>query len=173
MTAARSVGLGLALVFTAGLGWWSQMPYEGAGSDGALLRFSWRAPGQRLEQCREPTEEELEGLPDHMRPQQICERAMRPFDLRIEVDDSVVVDAVVRAPGAQGDRPISVLRDVPTFAGPHRVRVAFGPTASAPSDAQTERPVRLDRTVDLGAGDIAVITLDESGRAFRVLTGAG
>ena len=176
MTRSRVVGILLALAVTGAVGALSQVPWSVDAAGPALIRFSWRAAGQRVGQCREPTAEDLAGLPAHMRPQEICERGMRPYQLRILVDGQPVADQVLRAAGAQEDRPIYVFIEHPVEPGAHAVSVDFRPL---PGDAATgggpaggEAPVEplvLDREIDIEWGQILVVTLSGDGGAFAVL----
>lgn len=176
MTLSRGIGVLLALAITGAVGGLSQMPWSVDAGGPALIRFSWRAAGQRVEQCREPTAEDLAGLPDHMRPQEICERAMRPYQLRISVDGQLVTDQVLRAAGAQADRPIYVFVEHPVEPGAHAVRVDFRPlpgdgaTADASADGAARiEPLLLDREIHIERGQIMVVTLSGDGDAFAVL----
>ncbi len=133
MSAARRLrggGLLVALVFTSALIALSRVPWTVSGGDGGRLRLSWQAASARVEACRPPTEEELAALPRHMRMSEICEGRLLPFRLRLWIDGDLVLDEPVRPRGARGDRPLSVLRELPVAAGPHTLRVRFEPAAT-------------------------------------------
>lgn len=157
--AAGGASAALALVAALVLG--SRLPWRAETSDAAVLRLSWRSLGQRVEACREPTEEELAALPRHMRMSRICEGRIAPFRLRVAVDGETRVDAPVHASGAREDRPAYVLRELRLAPGEHRVSVRFEvePGVSA-SDVPVTPPLVLDETLRLAPREVALVTHD-------------
>ncbi len=91
----------------------------------AMLRLSWTARPEWLEQCRAATEEELAQLGPHMRQRLLCEGTPATYRLRIAVDDSVVAEHVVRGGGFRHDRPMHVLVDQTVAPGRRHVRVSL------------------------------------------------
>ena len=79
--AARLVGVVLALGFTVGLGWLSRLSWEAEAHAGGVIRLAWKTRSARVEECRVPREDELAGIPVHMRPTEICEREVQPYRL--------------------------------------------------------------------------------------------
>lgn len=111
------------------------MPYHDAGA--ALLRLSWSARPERIETCRTLSAEELEREEEHMRQRVECEGTFASYTLRVEADQRVMSESVVRGAGLRHDRPIYLLRELPVPGGAHRVRISF---------ARRERP--RDRSAD-------------------------
>ncbi len=105
------------------------VPYHDAGT--ALLRLSWSARPERIETCRTLSAEELEREEEHMRQRVECEGTFASYTLRVEADQRVMSESVVRGAGLRHDRPIYVLRELPVAGGAHRVRISF---------ARRERP---------------------------------
>jgi len=177
VTAAR---LGVAALVLAGTAALSQVPY-GRAAD-ARLRLSWRARGQRVEECRRPSADELGRLPPHMRQTEICEGRVAPFLLRLMIDGSPAIADTVRAAGAREDRPLYVFREVRLDAGEHAIELTFESVAmagetKAAAGAAAARPafpssLTYRTRTHLGAGEIALITYDEDSRSF-VLRGPG
>lgn len=99
------------------------LPYHAAAT--ARLRLSWNARPERIEVCRERSEEELERLEEHMRQRVECEGRFATYALRVAVDDRVLDETVVRGSGLRNDRPIYLLRDFDVAGGVHRVRISF------------------------------------------------
>lgn len=166
----------MALVATALIGALSQVPYDAAPADTpALLRLAWRARGVRVEECRRLTEEELAGVPAHMRVEEECQGRVLPYRLEVVVDGEHRIDRLVRAAGAREDRPLYVLEQVSLPSGTHAVAVSFVRQGSlVPEDsatATTPAVLELDAPVTLAPGDIALVTYDADGRVLTLRTG--
>jgi hypothetical protein len=100
-------------------------PYTAEPGDRAVVRLAWRARGERVRECRRPTADELARLPQHMREEEVCERRILPYRLRVDVDGARVVDELVRAGGAREDRPLFVFRDLAVTPGTHHLQITF------------------------------------------------
>lgn len=126
MSLARSgPGIAMAVAILAVVAGGSRWPWTAGPDDVALLRLDWRARGERVEECRPPTEEEIAERPPHMRPREICEGKVLPYALRVLVDGRVAVADTVRGAGAHGDRPLYVAREIAIAPGLHDLRVEF------------------------------------------------
>lgn len=66
-----------------------------------------------------------------MRQRVECDGRFATYTLRVEADERLLAESVVRGAGLRHDRPIYLLRELPVPSGPHRVRVSF---------ARRERP---------------------------------
>ena len=163
----------------------SGVPYAAESAQRGVVRLSWRARGERVRRCRAPTDAELAKLPAHMRPREICERGMTPYRLHVTLDDSVAVDELVRAGGAENDRPLFVFAELPVAAGTHRLAVVF--ERDEPDDKNsgkddedsehresehlrdTPRRLTLDETVTLAPRAIVLVAYDDEGRRLTLL----
>jgi hypothetical protein len=181
--AAVCVALAVTLVI-AGL---SRVPYTAADGDHALLRLSWRIPGQHVEECRPLSAEEIARQPVHMRREEVCERHFLSYRLRVRLDERTVIDEIVRPAGTRGDRPLFVHRQLPLQPGAYRVEVewesvdppspaseggAADPGASAPAVVTVQHRLELDARLQLDAGVVALVTYDVN-RQRMVARGAG
>jgi hypothetical protein len=156
MTPVRAVAvIGASALFTVLLGWLARAPYDPPGA-GGLLRLSWRFRGERIENCRQRTQAELDALPVHMRTPEVCDGRNAAYELIVQVDDQKADTMEVKPGGARGDRPVFVLRDVPLSPGPHRVRVRFG----RPGAESGEAALALDTRMQAEPNRIELITLD-------------
>ena len=134
----RVTGIVVATAVTLCLTWLSFAPVRGDAAGGALLRLTWRARPERIENCRQQNAETLAALPPHMRQSVICEGANASYLLQVRRDDVVVVEQLVTPGGLRKDRPLYVFRDIPLPAGDAEVRVAFvrvEPTVEPTDDA--------------------------------------
>lgn len=174
-----------ALGLVALLALLSGVPYAAEPARGALVRLSWRARGERVRRCRQPTDAEVAKLPAHMRPREICERGVTPYRLHVTIDDSVAVDAVVRAGGAESDRPLFVFAEVPVTPGAHRLAIVFEreePDHKNPVNQdedsdhhesedlrETPRRLTLDEPVTLAPRAIVLVSYDDERRRLTLL----
>lgn len=167
------LGGALAVVAMLALGAASRAPWE-TGERGALLRLSWRARPETVEECRPLTPEELEELPVHMRRPEVCEGRTVPHLLRVEVDREIVVHDTIGGAGARADRPIHVNREISLPPGTHAVEVEFRPLSeeSGPGEPRHEPftpPLALRGSVDLALREVALVSYDPDRREL-VLT---
>lgn len=163
---ARVIGVALALLASVGLVLLSDGDLLAEPSDEGLLRLSWRAVGQRVEECRVPTAEELAALPQHMRQKEICEGALAPFDLDVRIDGVTVVDRELRAEGAREDRPTYVFDEIRLPPGPHALEVVFA--VAHEQAAKSTPPLRLATTVDVPPRGVVLVTHDDERGGLEV-----
>lgn len=160
---AAVVAVGLT-VATAAL---SRVPVSFSADDQGQLRLSWRVEGVTAEACRPLSAEELARLPVHMRNPKACIGVIASYHLQVTVDGAATVQDTIRPPGARGDRPITVLRELPLAPGPHRVGVRFD--ALLPEGVPVPEGVASlawEGAVDVGRGDVVLLTLDDRARAL-------
>ncbi len=97
--ARRVAGLAVAAAALIATTVLSQWPWQAEQGGRSLLRISWRARGERIEDCRRATAEELAALPAHMRQEVVCaDPRVAPYRLRVAVDGRSLVDSA--APGS-------------------------------------------------------------------------
>ena len=123
-TVRVAVGTALVLAAVLAMGALTRVPFR-ASPDQAELRLAWRFRVPRVEHCREPTEEELEQLPVHMRQDEICEGRPVAYQLTVRVNGQLRHRSEVQASGARGDRPLYVFEALPLPPGAHRIQVVF------------------------------------------------
>lgn len=173
----RAAGIGLAVAGTLAIGALSRAPYTADRAPHGVVRFAWRARGERVEQCRRLTPEELERLPAHMRQEESCEGRVLPYRLQVSIDGARAVDELVQAAGARRDRPLYVYRELPLQPGTHAIAVVFAREGAIPpgkreeSDATPAR-LALDTTVALLARRVLLVTYDDDARRLVLLDGS-
>jgi hypothetical protein len=156
MFAALAFGIGLLRVGTA-------VPLGTRHSADAQLRLSWSARPERIEVCRTRSEAELRGRPEHMRQRVVCEGKFATYRLRIELDQRVVGDFVVKGGGFRNDRPLYVLRELRAPPGSHRLRVTFSRREALPQDTTRAAGAALPDTGARVPGDTGLF----AGRSRR------
>ena len=160
----RALAGALAAVLVAVLVLLSRLPWTAEPEPDSLVRLSWRSVGERVEECREPSEAELAALPRHMRLPKICEGRVAPFRLRVELDGVAALDELVRAAGAREDRPVYVFRELRVSPGEHRLAVYFDAERPPGSPAAEAAPLRLEETLLLAPRAVALVTYDAEAR---------
>lgn len=191
----RRHALAAAIVVVTGgaLAALSFTPYTAEPGERALVRLAWRAHGERVRDCRRLSADDLARLPPHMRQEEVCERRVLPYRLRVDVDGARVVDQRVRAGGAREDRPLFVFHDLPVTPGTHHLRITFereGTPAARERDDQEERDevdataagrraretperLELDAAVRLVSRQIVLVTYDDEGRRLLLAPSGG
>lgn len=165
----RTGAVAVAFATTLAIGALSRGPYTADRAVHGIVRLAWRARGQRVEQCRRLTKEELERLPAHMREEQRCEGRILPYRLQVRVDGQDALDELVQAAGARHDRPLYVYHELPLEPGTHAIVVTFTREGDVPLGAQEEdqgTPGRLalDTTVALFSRRVLLATYDDDAR---------
>jgi hypothetical protein len=121
----RLVGLAVALAATVGIAGASSFRMTSRASHDAVLRLTWTARPERIEDCRPQSEEALAKLPPHMRQALVCEGTTASYRLIVRRETTVILDEIVRGGGLRHDRPLYVFRDIPVPAGETAIEVRF------------------------------------------------
>lgn len=165
----RTVGV-VSLVAVGGLLAWSSGATVGwHGSNAAAMRLSFAARPERIEICREFGAEEQAAMPAHMRRTRECEGTTATYLMAIDVDGSRHHERVLHGSGLRRDRSIFVLDESPILPGDHRIQVAITRVepANEPIDSANTargamaRDIRLDTTVHVAPGGVALVTFEQ------------
>jgi hypothetical protein len=152
-------------------------PYTAERDVGAIVRLAWRARGERVNECRRRTPDELAKLPPHMRQEEVCEGRVLPYRLAVTLDGAAVVNQLIHGAGAMEDRPLYVFQDLVVSPGSHRVAVSFTREGAAPAEPAgalaTPARLTLDTTLTLGSRRIVLVTYDEEREQLAVRGGSG
>ena len=90
-----------------------------------MLRLAWTARPERIEECREQSEEELAKLPAHMRQSMACVGTTASYHLEVRWNDRVMLQQTVRGGGLRHDRALYLFRDIDLPPGDASIRVRF------------------------------------------------
>ncbi len=156
-----TVGAALAVLASVGLVALSDIRYHAEASEDAIIRLSWRAVSERIEECRIPSEEELAALPPHMRRTEICEGRLAPFQLDVSIDGRSVHSGQIRASGARQDRPTYVFQEFRVSPGRHELKVRFAIDAKSAEDTLIRAPLLLETAIDSAPRSIILVTHEE------------
>lgn len=134
----------LALIVTAaallGMAWGSTAPLRVASASDAVLRVSLGARPERIEVCREQSDEELARLAPQMRQQVVCEGRTAQYRLQVHRNGQLIHSQIVRGGGLRQDRQLYVSRDlyVPPGAGSFAIHLARIDTVAQIEDARND-----------------------------------
>jgi hypothetical protein len=117
-------------------------------SEHALLRLSWSGRPERIERCRELSDEELEKLPAHMRQREECEGHPARYLVRVWHGGALLSRDTVTGGGLRGDRAIHMLREYRLAPGAQPVAIEVTRTDSVtPSEGvEPEEEAELEDT---------------------------
>lgn len=121
----RAAGIALAAAVMAGLVWASNAPMTANRSPDAMLRLAWSARPERIEKCRQQSEEELARLSPHMRQPLACEGTTAEYRLQVRHEGALVAERVVRGGGLRRDRRLYVFEELLLPPGEATVDVRF------------------------------------------------
>lgn len=157
----------------SGLVTWSARPMRLAQSSAshAVLQLDWRVRAEEAGDCLRPRPEDLASLPAHMRNPDACLGGLPPYRLQLWIDETLMIDDVIRGGGAREDRPLTVYREVPVAAGGHRIRATFvRETPSQDGRPETREPanLRVDTTATLQARRVLLVVRRQDTGALEV-----
>lgn len=120
-----AAGLALLGAVAAGTGYLSAYPaYRHFPADRALIRLSF-SHGAPRDACRRLSEAEIARVAPNMRRPTECPRGRPAIQLRLTVDDAVLLDSNVPPSGLNGDGASHVYLGFPTTPGRHRIAIAM------------------------------------------------
>jgi hypothetical protein len=182
----RVLGAILAIALMAVIVWASSAALTVHGSTDGLLRLAWSARPERIEKCRQRTEEELTRLPQHMRQPLACEGTTAEYRLQVRIDGALAAERLVRGGGLRRDRRLYVYDEVPLRAGVDStiaVRLdRVDPAAPGPGSARPDREavarstasvppnLSLERRVRVSPRQVVLIVYDPDRRELRAVT---
>lgn len=137
------VAAGVLVLLRAG----SLTPLSTAPEGTAMLRLSWSARPERIEQCRRLSDAELAERPQHMRLRWECEGRFARYLLSVAVDGRVLATDTVRGGGLRNDRPMHLFREYAVVPGDRHVTVSLRRI-----DAEVRPDSAADATTAAGTG---------------------
>lgn len=167
----RRLALGLVVALVA----WLLAASSGAtvtwhGDEAALLRLSWVARPERIEECRSRTDAELAEQPAHMRQARECRGGSASYRLAVTIDGEPIAEDVLEGGGLRKDRAIFVLQEHPLQPGARRVQIRF--SRVEPSDRPVDsadvrrgavpRSLVLDTVVQVPAAGVVLVSFRDS-----------
>ena len=103
----------------------SLAPVRVAADDASVLRLSWSARPERIENCRRLSDAELAERPAHMRMRWECEGRFATYRLEVQSDGRAMASDTVRGGGWRHDRSMHVFREFALAPGARRITVTL------------------------------------------------
>jgi hypothetical protein len=111
-------------LFMAIVWYFSAKPeYHQLEEDQAVVTLAFAHAAKLREKCRMRTQEELNKLPPNMRLPSECPRERSPVSVKMYLDDELIMEKVVDAPGFHQDQGVDVFHRTKVPAGGHQLRV--------------------------------------------------
>ncbi|MDQ8153293.1 MAG: hypothetical protein P3B98_01415 [Gemmatimonadota bacterium] len=142
----RLAALAVTTVALALLRAGSLVPLRATAAGDSVLRLSWSARPERIEQCRRLTNAELAERPQHMRLRWECEGRFARYLLTVTIDGQVLAADTVHGGGLRHDRPMHLFREYAVAPGQRRLGIRL---------RRIDANVRPDSTSDQTAAGAA------------------
>ncbi len=165
----KTTGQALAyLLFMAFIGALSVWPeYRLLRPAEAMISMTFSHAGQRLGECRQLSQQELEELPPNMRRPADCPRQRHPVFVRLVANDDVMFEDILPPSGFWEDGKSNLYRRFRIEAGHYSLKPGLndsGGTATMDSEQQFD--------VSITPGENLVIGFDQESREFYLKQGA-
>ena len=138
-------------------------PYRQLAEDQAVITVAFSHAGERREECRRLTPEELAKLPPNMRAPMDCPRERSPVKVDLFLNDELAISETAHAPGLYEDQGVNIFRKIKVPAGTHGLRVQMndnvrvqGPTYTHAQDIELEPTQMLVVDFKKDAGEFIV-----------------
>ena len=128
----RALGVAIGVAATAAIVWASTVSVPVHRSEHAVLRLAWSARPERIESCRQQSDEELATRPAHMRQPVVCEGVPAEYRLSVRNGGRLVAEQLVRGGGLRQDRRLYVFEEVPLDTEDAAIEVRFDRLGSDP-----------------------------------------
>jgi quinol-cytochrome oxidoreductase complex cytochrome b subunit/coenzyme F420-reducing hydrogenase delta subunit len=129
----------------------------------AIVSLSFSHAGQRIGECRQYTQEELQQMPPNMRRPSDCPRQRHPLLVVLTVDGVEYHREMAQPSGLWDDGESNVYHRLKLGAGAHRLHVGMRESGSGEGF-----DFELSRTIQLQPGQNVVIDFDQTQQQFRI-----
>ncbi|MCP5266815.1 MAG: hypothetical protein H6934_11935 [Burkholderiaceae bacterium] len=141
--------------FAAFIGYFSNAPaHHPLPAGHALLRLSFTHAARPVADCRKRSAAELDARVPTMREAIECPRERSPVRVRLEVDDTVMLDERFEPSGLHRDGPANAYRRLPIPAGVHRISVQVNDDVR-----KSEFTYRREARLQTAPGQVVLIDL--------------
>ncbi len=152
-----------------GLGAFSAYPLSLSPPDTAVLKIAFKHVAAFERAGRERSREEIEKLPQHMRPPERA-RTGRRVDtiLRVELDGRPLLEKTYRPGGFRHDGPTFAYEELPVLPGRHRLVATLTDAGVEAEGDERRRGWQLEQEVEIPPGRVLLLDLsEEAGLTLR------
>lgn len=161
----RIIGQAITYAAFAGvIGLLSVWPeYRMLRNDEAVISLSFSHAAQRVGECRELTQEELNELPPNMRKPNSCPRERHPAYIEVRADDEILFSETLLPSGLWADGKINVYNRTNVIAGNYRLFIGM-------NDSGTDDGFDYERIAELSIepGQNLVLGFDNLSNTFVI-----
>jgi len=137
-------------------------PYTQLTPEQAVVTVAFAHAGERREDCRELSGEELARLPPNMRAPMECPRERSPVTVELLLDGKPLLREVAQPPGLYNDLGIDIYRSAKVPAGEHTLAVRMNDNVRVEGPTYTH-----EEKVNLEPGQLLVVNFNsETGRFY-------
>lgn len=137
-------------------------PYRQLQPDQAVITVAFAHAGERIEECRKLSQQELARLPPNMRAPLDCPRERSPVSVQLLLDGKLLLEEVARAPGLYSDLGVDIYRSAKVPAGKHMLAVQMNDNVRVEGPTYTHK-----ETVTLEPTQLLVVNFNsETGKFF-------
>jgi len=152
------------VAFSAVVGVLSVWPrYEVVDDDMAIVTITFSHAAQRVGECRQLTQEELDKLPPNMRKPADCPRERHPTRIELRSGDDVLYGAVLPPSGIWSDGKANVYRRVVVAAGVHDLFIGLND-----GGGDTGFDYQNGERIDIAPGRNVVVQFDTEMQQFTI-----
>ena len=138
-------------------------PYELVEGDRAIISLVFSHAGDRIEECRILSQEELNKLPPNMRKPSDCQRERHPVRVELRSGGSTLYQDTLLPSGIWADGKASIYQRIEVPAGRHEVFVGMNDSGGSDDFDSTN-----SASVDMRPGRNLVIQFDEEAEQFLI-----
>lgn len=150
----RVGGVAIAGSAAIAIAWVSVAPMRLYESPDAVVRVSLGARPERIETCREVSDEELETLQPQMRQRVVCEGTTARYRLEVRRGGALLASQEVRGGGLRHDRQLYVYLELRVRSGQSSLDVRFVRLDSAPTPREPEPERVAEREAEREEHDV-------------------
>jgi len=138
-------------------------PFKHLGDDQAMITLAISHAGERREECRKISPEEMAKLPPNMRVPMDCPRERSPISVDLTLDGKAVISNSVEPPGLYKDQGIDIFQSIKVPAGKHQLSIQMNDSVRVEGPTFTHK-----RDIDLKPAQLLVIQFDSVAGKFTL-----
>jgi hypothetical protein len=138
-------------------------PFRQLEPDQAVITLAFAHAGERREECRALSPEEMAKLPPNMRRPADCPRERSPIVVDLLLNGEPAIKEVANAPGLYSDQGVSLYRRVKVPAGEHLLSVSMNDNVRVEGPTFTH-----EQRVNIKPGQMLVVDFDSDERKFVI-----